>query len=261
MTEVLAFHDVSVVRDGRAIIDRCNWVVTDAERWVILGPNGAGKSTLLGLAAAYLHPTRGQVHILGERLGRVDVNELRPRIGLASSAMADRLPRAETVRDAVLTAVYGVTGRWHEAYDEIDDARVDEVLEQWQLLEFADRRFGTLSDGERKRVSIARAVMSDPELLLMDEPSAALDLGARERLLASFTDYATSEFAPAIVMVTHHVEEIPAGITHAMLLREGEIVAAGPIRETLTGANLEATFGLPLTVHEESGRFTARALA
>lgn len=261
MTEVLSFSGTSVVRNGRAILDHVNWVVSDTDRWVILGPNGAGKSTLLALASAYLHPTSGEVEVLGEAIGTCDVNELRPRIGVASSEMAARLPNTETVRDAVLTAVYGVTGRWTEEYDEIDYAQVDEVLEQWQLSELAERTFGTLSDGERKRVLIARSVMSDPELLLLDEPSAALDLGSRERLLASLADYAQSDFAPAIVMVTHHVEEIPAGITHAMLLREGKIMAAGPIRDTLTSANLEATFGLPLEVQEQYGRFTARALA
>ena len=175
--------------------------------------------------------------------------------------MARRLPGSETVRDAVLTAVYGVTGRWNEEYDEIDYEQVDDVLEQWQLKHLADRAFGTLSDGEQKRVLIARSVMSDPELLLMDEPSAALDLGARERLLASLSDYARSEFAPAIVMVTHHVEDIPAGITHALLMRDGKIVTAGAIGDTLSSANLEATFGLPLEVQEQAGRFTARALA
>lgn len=261
MAEVLSFDEVSVIRNGRSIIDRCDWAVDEHERWVILGPNGAGKSTLLALAAAYLHPTRGHVTVLGERVGSADVNELRPRIGFASTAMARRLPGSDTVRDAVLTAVYGVTGRWNEEYDEIDYEQVDDVLAQWQLSHLADRAFGTLSDGEQKRVLIARSVMSDPELLLMDEPSAALDLGARERLLASLSDYARSEFAPAIVMVTHHVEEIPAGITHALLMRDGKIVAAGAIGDTLTSANLEATFGLPLEVQEQAGRFTARALA
>lgn len=261
MTEVISFSDVSVVRRGRPIIDSCDWTVNAADRWVILGPNGAGKSTLLALAGAYLHPTRGDVRVLGEQVSRTDVNELRPRIGVASTAMARRIPNTETVRDAVLTAAYGVTGRWNEEYDELDYQQVDEVLAQWQLTEFAERTFGTLSDGERKRVLIARSVMSDPELLLMDEPSAALDLGARERLLTSLASYAASELAPAMVMVTHHVEEIPEGITHAMLMRDGKIVAAGPIRDTLTSANLSEVFGLALEIQEQSGRFTARALA
>lgn len=261
MTDVVKFDNVRVRRGGRNILDIAEWHVGETDRWVVLGPNGAGKSTLLGLASAHLHPTSGTVEVLGERLGRTDIFELRPRIGLAGSDMAKRIPDTETVRNAVMTAVYGVTGRWNERYDEIDGAQADDVLAQWQLEGFADREFGTLSDGERKRTLIARAVMSDPELLLLDEPSAALDLGSRERLLASLSEYAQSEFAPAIIMVTHHVEEIPTGATHALLLRDGQIVAAGPIASTLTAANLEATFGLPLELVQQHGRFHARAIA
>jgi len=248
MTDVVKFENVRVRRGGRNILDIAEWRVGETDRWVVLGPNGAGKSTLLGLASSNLHPT-------------TDVFELRPRIGIAGSEMAKRIPDNETVRNAVMTAIYAVTGRWNEQYDEIDDAQANDVLAQWQLEGLADREFGTLSDGERKRTLIARAVMSDPELLLLDEPSAALDLGARERLLASLSEYAQSEFAPAIIMVTHHVEEIPTGVTHALLLRDGQIVAAGPIGETLTSASLEATFGLPLELVQQHGRFNARAIA
>ncbi|WP_125105922.1 MULTISPECIES: ABC transporter ATP-binding protein [Gulosibacter] len=261
MTDVVKFENVRVRRGGRNILDIAEWRVGETDRWVVLGPNGAGKSTLLGLASSNLHPTTGTVEVLGERLGRTDVFELRPRIGIAGSEMAKRIPDNETVRNAVMTAIYAVTGRWNEQYDEIDDAQANDVLAQWQLEGLADREFGTLSDGERKRTLIARAVMSDPELLLLDEPSAALDLGARERLLASLSEYAQSEFAPAIIMVTHHVEEIPTGVTHALLLRDGQIVAAGPIGETLTSASLEATFGLPLELVQQHGRFNARAIA
>ena len=259
MAEVLSFKGVRVLRNRRPILDGIDWTVDETDRWVILGPNGAGKSTILNLASAQMHPTRGTVEVLGERLGRTDVFELRPRIGVASTAMARRLPAEETVRNAVMTASYGVTGRWREQYDDIDVEQADLVLGEWQLDELGDRLFGTLSDGEQKRTLIARAVMTDPELLLLDEPSASLDLGAREGLLASLSHYAASEFAPAMVLVTHHVEEIPRGITHAMLLREGRIVAAGPIAETLTADNLSATFDLPLVVESHGGRFTARA--
>ncbi|NLT26061.1 MAG: ABC transporter ATP-binding protein [Microbacteriaceae bacterium] len=261
MAEVISFKGVRVVRNRRPILDGIDWSVDETDRWVVLGPNGAGKSTILNLAAAQLHPSRGSVEVLGERLGRTDVFELRPRIGVASSAMARQLPDGETVLDAVMTASYGVTGRWREEYDDIDREQALAVLAEWQLDDFADRTFGTLSDGERKRALIARAVMTDPELLLLDEPSASLDLGSREGLLASLSEYAASEFAPAIVMVTHHVEEIPRGITHAMLLREGRVVAAGPLAETLTAVNLSDTFGLPLVVEEHDGRYTARATA
>lgn len=261
MSEVVKFSDVRVVRSGRPILDGLNWTVEESDRWVILGPNGAGKSTILNLAAAQLHPSSGSVEVLGERLGRTDVFELRPRIGIASTAMARQLPGEEPVADAVMTASYGVTGRWNESYDEIDREQAEAVLDEWQLSGFADRLFGTLSDGEQKRTLIARAVMTDPELLLLDEPSASLDLGARESLLASLSEYAASDFAPAIIMVTHHVEEIPVGITHALLLREGRIVAAGPLAETITAANLSETFGLPLQVNEQDGRYTARAVS
>ena len=259
MAEVVAFEQVRVIRGGRPIVDNLDWSVDETERWVILGPNGAGKSTVLNLAGARMHPTRGRIELLGERLGRSDVFELRPRIGLASTSMGRTLPADETVLDAVMTASYGVTGRWTEEYDEIDREQAMTVLGEWQLEEFADRKFGTLSDGEQKRTLIARAVMTDPELLLLDEPSGSLDLGARENLLASLSAYAASEFAPAIIMVTHHVEEIPVGITHALLLREGRKIAAGPIDETLTAANLSEAFDLPLVVNQQDGRFTARA--
>ena len=176
MTTVLQLSDVSVVRDGNEILSSVSWTVDDAERWVILGPNGAGKTTLLQHAAAQLHPSSGEVRILEDVLGQVDVFELRPRIGFASTALARRVPRDERVIDVVLTAAYSVTGRWNETYEEIDNRRADRVLGEWKLSHLKDRRFGDLSDGEQKRVQIARAVMTDPELLLLDEPAASLDL-------------------------------------------------------------------------------------
>ncbi len=259
MAEVVKFEDVRVIRSGRPILDGINWSVDESDRWVILGPNGAGKSTLLAIAAAQLHPTSGTVAILDERVGRSDLRELRPRIGFASSSMARLIPEDEKVRNAVLTAGYAVAGRWNERYDELDVEQAEAVLGEWQLESLSERTFGTLSDGERKRTLIARAVMTDPEMLLLDEPSASLDLGSRENLLASLTAYAASDFAPAIIMVTHHVEEIPLGTTHAMLIRDGRIVAAGPLEESLTAANLTDTFGLPLELNFHNGRYAARA--
>jgi len=259
MPEVLEFSDVVVRRNARDSVDHVDWMVTDDQRWVILGPNGAGKTTILQLAATLLHPTSGTVTILGERLGRTDVFELRPRIGFASSAMARRVPPEETVLNVVLTAAFAVVGRWNEAYEDIDERRALRVLAEWKLDHLADRTFGTLSDGEQKRVQIARAVMTDPELLLLDEPTASLDLGAREELLGLLSGYAQAPTTPAMIMVTHHVEEIPVGFTHVLLLREGTVVAAGPLESTLTPENLAETFGMPIALHAEGGRYSARA--
>ncbi len=259
MTTVLSLTDASYVRNQRPILDSVSWQVDDSERWVVLGPNGAGKSTILKLATATDFPTSGSVDVLGERLGKVDVFELRTRIGFVSSATARRIPQAERVRDVVLTAAYAVEGRWNEEYDSTDVRQADRVLAEWDLLDLAEQKFGTLSDGEQKRVMIARAVMTDPEVLLLDEPSANLDLGARERLLQMLSGFASSPFSPAMVMVTHHVEEIPPGFTHVLLVRDGKMLAGGPIAQTLTAANLEATFGLPFDLSYANGRFAAVA--
>ena len=259
MSSVLNLTDVSVVRDGSPILTSVTWTVDSAERWAILGPNGAGKTTLLRIASASMHPTSGTAIVLDDELGRVDLAELWPRIGFASTALAKRVPADETVLNVVLTAAYSVTGRWNEQYDDVDERRAKRVLAEWNLGGFEDRLFGTLSDGEQKRVQIARSIMTDPELLLLDEPAASLDLGAREELLQLLSGYASAPTAPAIVMVTHHVEEIPPGFTHAMLLKGGAITAAGPIDEVLNPANLSLTFGLELTVEKTNGRYSARA--
>lgn len=224
MSRVIDFNNVSVIREKRAILNNVDWQVEANQRWVVIGPNGAGKTTLLRVAAAQIHPSSGQAEILGERLGEINVFDLRTRIGFASSALASHIPNSESVLDAVMTASYAVTGRWNEKYDDIDERRARRVLSEWQLSDFADRAFGTLSDGERKRAQIARSVMPDPELLLLDEPVSSLDLAAREQTLSIISQYAQSPFAPAMVMVTHHLEEIPAGFTHALIIREGQIL-------------------------------------
>ncbi|MEY4348968.1 MAG: hypothetical protein RL719_265, partial [Actinomycetota bacterium] len=172
MNEVLRLDDVSVVRDGSKILHNIDWTVTEGQRWVIVGPNGAGKTTLLRMAAATLQPSSGVAKVLGETLGEVNVFELRTRIGLASSSLAARIPNSERVLDAVMTASYAVTGRWNEKYEDVDERRARRVLAEWHLQDFAERAFGSLSDGEKKRAEIARAVMTDPELLLLDEPVA-----------------------------------------------------------------------------------------
>ncbi|TFC79497.1 ABC transporter ATP-binding protein [Cryobacterium cheniae] len=260
MVNVLHLTDVSVIRDGAPILDSVNWSVDDDQRWVILGPNGAGKTTLLQIAAALIHPSSGSAVVLDEPIGRTDLFELRPRIGFASTAMARRVPANEKVLDVVMTAAYSVTGRWTEEYEAIDERRAQRVLGEWKLDTLAGRKFGTLSDGEQKRVQIARSIMTDPEVLLLDEPAASLDLGAREELLQLLGGYASESGSPAIIMVTHHVEEIPRGFTHVLLLSGGRIVSAGPIADALTAEALTETFDLPIELSETDGRFSARAI-
>lgn len=259
MSDVLEFAGVTVIRGSTTLLDEVDWEVEEGQRWVVLGPNGAGKTTLLQVAAGRLHPTRGVAGVLGEVLGAVDVFELRPRIGLASTAIAERIPDSELVRDVVVTASYGVVGRWRESYDGLDLGRAAELLAAMGVAHLAERHFGTLSEGERKRVQIARALMTDPELMLLDEPAAGLDLGGREDLVARLGLLADDVTAPALVLVTHHVEEIPPGFTDVLLMRAGRVVAAGPLEITLTAANLERTFGLPLIVESHGSRWTARA--
>jgi iron complex transport system ATP-binding protein len=259
VSDVLRFLDVDVVRGGTAIVSGVSWDVSEGERWVVLGPNGAGKTTVLALAATLIHPTRGSVEVLDERLGRTDVFELRPRIGLASAALAERIPAGERVSDVVVTAAYAMTGRWRERYDGGDLGRAQRLLDQLGVGALSARTFGTLSEGERKRVQVARALMTDPELLLLDEPAAGLDLGGREDLVRRLGEIAADEDAPTTVLVTHHVEEIPVGFTHGLLLRAGSVVAAGPLEQVLTAELLGATFGLPLVVERRDGRWAARA--
>ena len=258
MTPVLDFADVTIRRGQATLLDAISWRVHEGDRWVILGPNGAGKTTLLQVASAQMHPTSGVAGILGEVLGAVDVFELRPRIGITSAALAERIPRAERVHDVVVSASYGVVGRWREQYEELDHDRATDLLTEVGVQHLADRTFGTLSEGERKRVQIARALMVDPELLLLDEPAAGLALGGREDLVSTLSVLAADPASPATVLVSHHVEEIPPGFTHALLLRRGEVVVAGPIEEVITAPNLSATFGMPLVLRHEDGRWAAR---
>jgi iron complex transport system ATP-binding protein len=259
MSDVLEMAAVSVVRGAKTLLSKVDWQVKEGERWVILGPNGAGKTTLLQIAAARLHPTSGMAGILEEILGSVDVFELRPRIGLSSAALANQIPEHEKVLNVVVTAAYGVTGRWREGYEKDDERRAFALLNEWGMGPLLNRPFASLSEGERKRVQIARALMTDPELLLLDEPAAGLDLGGREDLVHRLSELARDDDAPAIVLVTHHLEEVPPGFTHAMLMRDGEVVASGPVDEVLTSGNLSETFGLPLEVMVNAGRYTATA--
>lgn len=258
MGDVLDMIAVTVVREGNALLDDITWTVREGERWVVLGPNGAGKTTLLQLAGTRIHPTSGSARVLGEQLGKVDVFDLRPRIGLSSMAFAESLPGDELVRDVVLTAAYAVLGRWRESYEELDHNRARDLLSAFGVQHLAGRPFGTLSEGERKRVLLARSLMTDPEVVLLDEPAAGLDLGGRETLVRDLSELAGDRRSPVLVLVTHHVEEIPPGFTHVLLLRQARIVAMGPIEEILTDELLSDTFDVPLQITQSGDRWTAR---
>lgn len=257
---VLTISDVRVRRGDRVILGPINFSVSEGERWVILGPNGAGKSTLINLLGAMSFPTAGSVEILGESMGRVDVFELRPRVGFCSSLMAENIPDDELVKDVVLTAAYAILGRWNERYDLWDESRAIALLTTFGVRDLGEREFSTLSEGERKRVQICRALMADPEILLLDEPAAGLDLGGREDLLARFADFSTDPQAPVTILVTHHIEEIPVGTTHALLMKDGLIAVSGPVDDVITSEHISAVFGLPISVQKEGERFFARAL-
>ncbi|MBC2681874.1 ATP-binding cassette domain-containing protein [Corynebacterium sp. 4HC-13] len=255
---IIDMQGVSVVRGGREILAPMDWQVELDERWIIIGPNGAGKTTLMRLAAAQMFPTTGKVTLVGETMGTVDLREIRTAIGMSSSAMAQRIPHDEQVSDIVISAGYDVMGRWREEYDEMDYERAVEILERVGAYHLADQKWGTLSEGERKRTLIARAMMTDPELLLLDEPGAGLDLGGREDLIELLSELADDPDSPAIVMITHHVEEIPPGFTHGMLLDEGEVVAQGVLDDVMTSENLTRAFHQPIDVTYNDGRWFAR---
>lgn len=255
---LIDFRGVEFSRGGARLVGPVDWQVELDERWVVIGPNGAGKTTLIRMASALEFPSKGTAFVLGEQLGRTDMRDLRAAIGLTSSAIATRIPDDEKVGDLVVSAGYAIVGRWREDYDEMDYAQAMDVLEQVGAIHLIDRRWGTLSDGERKRVLIARAVMINPELLIMDEPAAGMDLGGREDLIAYLGELALDPDAPAMVMITHHLEEIPYGFTHAMLLDEGEIIAQGLIDDVLTSENVSKAYHQPIEVTRDEGRFFAR---
>lgn len=256
---VLELRDVSVVRGDRTILGPLTFAIRPGERWVVLGPNGAGKSTLLQILATRFFPTTGNVHVLDKQMGKVDLAELRTRIGICGALISEDIPDDEVVRDVVLTAAYAILGRWNEAYDLWDESRAVALLTTFGVRDLADRKYGTLSEGERKRVQISRALMADPELLLLDEPAAGLDLGGREDLLRRFSIFASDPLAPASILVTHHIEEIPAGTTHALILKDGGIAVSGPIGDVITSEHVSAIFGLPISVVREGDRFFARS--
>jgi iron complex transport system ATP-binding protein len=257
MTPALRLAGVGFTRDGRDILDGVDWVVKPGERWVLLGPNGSGKSTLVQIAALAQHPSRGTVDVLGERLGRTDVRALRRRVGYAAAALADSLRPSISALDVVMTARYAALEPWWHTYADEDRAEALDRLARLGVDGLAARPFGTLSSGERQRVLVARTLMGEVGLVILDEPNAGLDLGGREWLVAGLERLASDPKAAPMVLVTHHVEEIPPSFTHALLLRDGRVHASGPLHETITSANLSETFALPLQVERRNDRFSA----
>jgi iron complex transport system ATP-binding protein len=258
--EVIRLRGVGVRYDRSMLLRDVDWTAHSNESWVVIGPNGAGKTTLLQVAATLIAPTHGTVEILGERLDHADIADLRTRIGMASAVIADLVPHNEKVIDLVLTASYGILGRDAEDYDSADVTRAVELLDALGCAHLIRRRFASLSEGERKRVQIARSLMADPEMLLLDEPAAGLDLGGREDLLRRIAGLLKDPRSPMMVLVTHHIEEVPAGFTHALLMRKGTVLAAGPLTDVFTERNLSRCFGVPLLIERHASRWSARAL-
>jgi iron complex transport system ATP-binding protein len=254
---VIRLSAVTVRRAGRIILGPLDWTVAAGERWVVIGPNGSGKTTLVQVASTNLWPTTGAVHVLGSTTGRVDARELRRRIGYASAIQEPAFDPALSARDVVMSARHGALAPWWHVFDGRDRARADDLLGRLGVRALADREVGSLSTGERRRVQIARALMPDPDLLILDEPAAGLDLGARETLVRDLGGLAASERPAGIVLVTHHVEEIPVGFGHALVLGAGRIVAAGPIEPVLGGSAPGAAFGVPLRIGRDGARYRA----
>jgi iron complex transport system ATP-binding protein len=256
---VVSLHAVAVRRDGVAVLTGVDWEVRRAERWVVLGPNGSGKTTLLGVAGARVWPSAGVVRILGAQLGRVDVRTLRPRISLVSGAVTRQLRPDLPARDVVVSGLHGALETWWHSYSEEDWRRADGLLAEAGMASIAERAFGVISEGERQQVLLARALMGNPELLLLDEPAAGLDLGARERLVTRLAVLARDPMCPTLVLVTHHCEEIPAGFTHAALVRRGAVMAAGPLGDIVTSELVSACFDVQVEVGNDGGRWWSRA--
>lgn len=258
--QVLSLRDVSFVREGRHILRQVTWSVEHGQHWLVLGANGSGKTTLMRIAALYEHPSQGAVQVLGETLGRTDVRVLRRRVGYASAALATQFRQELTASDIVMTARNAALEPWWHTYSDADRERAHICLERMGVGRFASRSLGTLSSGEQQRVFLARTLMNDPGVVLLDEPSARLDLGGREQLVAALDDMIAQADGPPVVLVTHHVDEVPRGITHALLLRDGEVLAQGPLLDTLTSETLSACFAMPLELERRSdGRLTAFA--
>lgn len=258
--EILRLDGVDVVRDSRQILTDINLTVRAGERWALIGPNGAGKSTILSMCGAVEHPTRGSVHVLGRQLGRVDIRQLRESIGHVNP----RHPLASplTVRQVILTGATGTTELMpRHTPDDSTRTRTDELIEMLGLRGLEAASWPTMSQGERGRALIARALLPDPPLLLLDEPSTGLDVAAREQFLTTVDELHRARPDLATILVTHHLEELPTTTTHAMLVKHGRVHAAGPAREVLTTERVSECFDHPIQIEHRAGRWQARALA
>jgi iron complex transport system ATP-binding protein len=256
---LLRFSHVDLDRPTTSVLRDINWEVGPGQRWAVLGPNGSGKTTLMQLASGYLHPTRGTVDILGQRLGRTDVRALRERLAMVSASIARMVVPWLPAREVVVSARHAALEPWWHAYSSAERDKAGALLAGAGFAHVAERPFGQLSEGERQQVLLARALMAEPELLLLDEPCAGLDMGGRERLVARLGTLATDLAAPPTVLVTHHVEEIPSGFTHVVLLHGGRVLTAGPAEAALTAESLSDCFGVPLRLRYEDGRWSSRA--
>lgn len=255
MTVALRMEGVRFVRQGRPILDGIDWSVRSDERWVVLGPNGSGKTTMVRLMSLYERPSEGTLEVLGGVLGRIDVRRHRERIGLTSAALADQLRRTLTAAEIVVCARHAALEPWWHEYTPADWERAGALLAQVGCAEYAEREFATLSSGEKQRVLLARTLMGNPGLIVLDEPAAGMDLGGREQLVTTLDALGSNAAGPPMVLVTHHLEEIPPSFDHALLLRDGAIVSQGPIGEVLTSELVSATFDVAVDVASDQGRW------
>ncbi len=256
--DTLSFARVGLRLDGATILDGIDWRVAADERWVVLGANGAGKTTLLRIAACYQHPTTGTVDVLGHRLGRVDVRVLRARVAFSSPALAAALEPSMTATEVVMTGRHAALAPWWHQYTNDDVDRARDLLARFGCAALATHPFASLSAGERQRVLLARTLAREPGVVLLDEPAAGLDVGGREQLVGDLEAWALDGTRPPVVLVTHHLEEVPPAFTHALVLRDGRVLACGALEATMTDDTLSEAYGVGLRVVHDRGRWSAR---
>ena len=260
-TPTASLTGVSVSYGGNTVLGPLDWQIFGDQRWVVLGPNGSGKTSLIKILSLYQYPSSGTVEVLGERWGSTDVRQLRRRIGLASASLRDQFRPAVTGLEVVITAKYAALETWWHTYTEADEAAAVDCLARIGAEQLADREFATMSSGEQQRVQLARTLMSETELVLLDEPTAGLDLAGRETLLGSLAQLARDPATPATVLVTHHTDEIPPSFTHVLMLRAGLPLALGPLEEVLTEESLSECFDHKLRLEQRDGRWLSWAIA